>query len=310
MNINKGKGMTSHDVVDRVRRITGVRRVGHTGTLDPDATGVLPVCLGKATKIVQFLISSDKEYFATMELGVTTDTQDASGKVTGRKDFTSVTEEDVRRVAGEFIGELEQVPPMVSAVRIGGKRLYELARKGYEVPRPPRRVRILELDILEVDLPRAKFRVVCSKGTYIRTLTMDMGERIGCGAHQAELMRTRSGFFRLEDAVSLEDLANTADLASCLVPVDAALGFLPAIRVRPWFEKFVKSKAIIPPGELRERAPDVVMGGHVRVQGRQGMLLAVAEAVNDPSGGAARLFRTVRTLAAPSAGPLEGTPGE
>lgn len=296
-NINKPHGLTSHDVVDRVRRITGVRRVGHTGTLDPAAVGVLPVCVGRATKVVQFLIACDKEYRATMELGVVTDTQDGAGKVLERRDASAVTEDQVRRVAAEFTGDLEQIPPMVSAVRVQGRRLYQLARKGYEVERAPRRVRILELEILKVEVPRVGFRVVCSKGTYVRTLTADMGERLGCGAHQAELLRTRSGAFRIEDTIALEALEHSDDPASHLIPIGTALGHLPAIRVRPWFERFVKSRAIIPTSELLEQpAAGLEPGAHIRVKGRQGRLLAVAEVLNDPSGESPRIFRTVRML--------------
>ncbi len=297
-NINKEKGMTSHDVVDCVRRIIDVRRVGHTGTLDPAATGVLPVCVGKATKVVQFLITSDKEYVATMELGAVTDTQDAAGEVLERRDASSVTEDDVRRVAGEFKGELDQIPPMVSAVRVKGKRLYQLARKGFEVEREPRRIRILEMDVLKVELPRVQFRVVCSKGTYVRTLAADMGEKLGCGAHQAELLRTRSGTFRLEDSMLLEELGRLGDPASRLVSVSDALSHLPLIRVRPWFERFVKSRTIIPPSELIESPAGLQPGGHVRVQGKQGRLVAVAEIIEDPSGESPCIFRTAKMFAA------------
>ena len=297
-NINKQKGMTSHDVVDRVRRITGVRRVGHTGTLDPAATGVLPVCVGKATKVVQFLITSDKEYIATMELGAITDTEDAAGKVLERKDTSSVTEDDVRRVAGEFKGELDQIPPMVSAVRVHGKRLYQLARKGYEVEREPRRICVFEMEVLKVELPRVQFRVVCSKGTYVRTLAADMGEKLGCGAHQAELLRTRSGTFRIQGSMLLEALERLGDPASRLVPVSDALSHLPVIRVRPWFERFVKPWAIIPPSELIESPADLQAGGHVRVQGKQGRLVAVAEIVKDPSGENPYIFRTAKMFVA------------
>jgi len=185
-----------------------MRKAGHAGTLDPDATGVLLVCLGNATKLFQYLQEGEKEYEATLTLGVETDTLDASGNVTRVIDPKEVTEEQIAEVFSQFLGEIEQIPPMFSAVKVGGKRLYKLARKGIKVDRPPRTTTIYELEILEINSPLVKFRVVCSKGTYIRTLAADIGTALGCGAHLSALTRTKSGMFDLSNAVTLAEIEN------------------------------------------------------------------------------------------------------
>ncbi len=218
LSINKPKGITSHDVVVQVRKIFHLQKVGHAGTLDPDATGVLVICLGKATKSVRFLVNDDKEYEAIMVLGISTDSQDAGGRVLKRIDKLKVSETDVREAIKGFRGEIEQVPPMLSAVHYRGKRLYQLARQGKVVKRIPRPIKIFSLEILKMELPRVKFSVVCSKGTYIRTLCADIGEALGCGAHQAELIRIRSGAFHIRDSLTLEELRKAAHPESFLLP--------------------------------------------------------------------------------------------
>jgi len=190
-----------------------MRKAGHAGTLDPNATGVLLVCLGDATKLFQYLQEGEKEYEATLTLGVETDTLDASGNVTRTTDPKEITEEQIANVFSGFLGEIEQIPPMFSAVKVGGQRLYKLARKGIEIERPPRQVTIYELEILGIKNPLVKFRVVCSKGTYIRTLAADIGTALSCGAHLSELTRTRSGFFDLSDAVTLAEIENCPEKA-------------------------------------------------------------------------------------------------
>lgn len=204
--IDKPAGMTSHDVVLRVRRAIRQRRVGHAGTLDPAATGVLVLLAGRATRLSQYLTAAEKEYEGRFVLGTTTDTQDADGDVTSTGDYSRVTEAAVMECFGEFTGELMQVPPMVSAVKLGGRRLYTLAREGVEVEREPRPVTIRELELLGFEPPDVRFRVTCSKGTYVRTLAADIGERLGCGAHLGDLRRTRSGDFGLDEAVRLGEL--------------------------------------------------------------------------------------------------------
>ena len=209
MTIYKEAGYTSSDVVARLRGILHMKKIGHTGTLDPDAEGVLPVCLGNGTKLCELIADRDKEYVALMRLGVTTDTQDMSGKVlkkiSDEEVAQAVSGEMIREAAAAFTGEISQIPPMYSAVKIGGKRLYQYARQGQTVERAARKVTIHELEITSIDLPLVTMRVRCSKGTYIRTLCQDMGEKLGTGAAMEHLLRTRVGRFRLEDSIRLDD---------------------------------------------------------------------------------------------------------
>ena len=181
INVYKEKGFTSHDVVAKLRGIVGQKKIGHTGTLDPDATGVLPVCLGKATKLCDLLTDKNKTYEAVLLLGKTTDTQDITGEVLEEKSTEALTEEKVREAIEGFIGDYEQIPPMYSALKVNGKKLYELAREGKVIERKARPVKILDIQILEIDLPKVRMEVSCSKGTYIRTLCHDIGEKLGCG---------------------------------------------------------------------------------------------------------------------------------
>jgi tRNA pseudouridine55 synthase len=204
--IDKPQGMTSHDVVRRVRRLLRTRRVGHTGTLDPLATGVLPVAVGEATRIVQFLMEGDKTYRAVLKLGEITTTQDAEGEVLERRPVEGITVEAVIAAARSFAGVIHQLPPMYSALKKDGVPLYRLARQGIEVERESREVRIDRLQILDVDLPLVTLEVDCSKGTYVRTLCHDLGLALGTGAHLVALRRTRSGSFTEADCVKLEQL--------------------------------------------------------------------------------------------------------
>ena len=221
INIYKEKGFTSHDVVAKMRGILKQKKIGHTGTLDPDATGVLPVCLGSGTKLCDMLTDKSKEYEAVVLLGKTTDTEDVSGAVIEEKTVTA-SEEEIKSVIMSFMGEYMQIPPMYSALKVNGKKLYELARQGIEVERKARPVVISELTILSMDLPRVTIRVSCSKGTYIRSLCRDIGEKIGCGACMESLVRTRVGSFLLKDAVSLKQLEeNREKIEEFITPVDA-----------------------------------------------------------------------------------------
>jgi len=204
--IDKPRGMTSHDVVDCLRRKFCMKRIGHAGTLDPDATGLLIMLVGKYTKMFSRFVDFDKEYTGVMKLGEKTSTGDAEGKVIETSSWAQLSENMVREAVLSFRGEIEQVPPMVSAVRINGKRLYKLARKGIEVERPPRKIRIYELEIMNIELPLVEFYVKCSKGTYIRKLAEDIGDKLGCGAHMIEIKRTAIGPFSLENAVSIDEV--------------------------------------------------------------------------------------------------------
>jgi tRNA pseudouridine55 synthase len=224
--IDKPAGTTSHDVVDRVREVFGTRKVGHGGTLDPDATGVLVVGVGRATRLLAYAQAGPKQYLANARFGVTTSTQDASGEVLERR-AAHLSRELIEQALPSFRGEIDQTPPMVSAVRMGGERLYEKARRGEEVERPPRRVTIHSLDLVDFDAPdRATFEVACSSGTYVRTLIADLGEALGCGAHLERLRRTRAGGFTDADAVPLDALEVDA-----LRPLVDAVGDLPRLEV-------------------------------------------------------------------------------
>jgi len=205
LNINKPSGWTSHDVVARLRSILKIKKVGHTGTLDPAATGVLPICLGKATKLSQLLTETDKQYRAVMRLGITTDTQDATGRILNRRDGSGLSERQIRDVLVLFTGDIQQVPPMYSAVKVAGEPLYKAARAGRVVERDARKVRIYRLELIGRDENDVTLDVVCSKGTYIRSLCADIGERLGVGAHLFHLIRLRSGPFRIEHAVTIEE---------------------------------------------------------------------------------------------------------
>ncbi|NQT90707.1 MAG: tRNA pseudouridine(55) synthase TruB [Candidatus Omnitrophica bacterium] len=204
--IDKPKGLTSHDVIDLVRKRLKVKKAGHCGTLDPMATGVLVVLLNKATKLSSQFSADDKEYLCTMTLGATTDTQDSTGKVLKEAGLDGIDDDRIKEAIMSFKGKQEQIPPMVSAKLHKGKRLYKLARKGIEVERSPQQIEIKEIEIVGISKPEAEFKVTCSKGTYIRTLCHDIGEKLGCGAHMSALRRMRSGKFHIDDAISAEDI--------------------------------------------------------------------------------------------------------
>lgn len=223
INVYKEAGFTSFDVVAKLRGIAGQRKIGHTGTLDPDATGVLPVVLGNATKLVDMMTDKKKEYIAEFILGKVTDTQDISGEILSECDVTC-TEQEVKEAVMSFVGDIEQIPPMYSALKVNGRRLYELAREGKEVERKSRPVTIHDIEILNISVPNVKMRVECSKGTYIRTLCNDIGEKLGCGATMTSLVRTASGQFRIEEAYRLSELQKLSDqgiLSEAVVSVDS-----------------------------------------------------------------------------------------
>lgn len=234
VNIYKEKGYTSHDVVAVLRKVVGQKKIGHTGTLDPDATGVLPVCLGRATKVCELLTDHDKTYEALLLLGKTTDTQDISGEVLEERDPGDLTEEEVRSCIESFIGEYDQIPPMYSALKVNGKKLYELAREGKTVERKSRKVQIHGIRILEMNLPHVRMEVDCSKGTYIRTLCHDIGEKLQVGGCMEELERTKVGRFLKEDAVTLDEVRQKMEQgegAELFTPLDQIFAELPAVTV-------------------------------------------------------------------------------
>ncbi len=240
INVNKEKGFTSHDVVAKLRGILHQKKIGHTGTLDPEAVGVLPVCLGKATKVCDLLTNKDKTYRAVCRLGVSTDTQDMTGQILQRGDFSRVTQERLKEVLESFIGDQLQVPPMYSALKINGKKLYELAREGKTVERKPRPIRIHSINLIKYRQMEGLFTmdVTCSKGTYIRTLCHDIGEKLGCFGAMESLQRTRVGVFTLENALTLEQievLMKQNELEQQILSVDALFPEYPAFQIKDEF---------------------------------------------------------------------------
>lgn len=224
INIKKEKGYTSHDVVAKLRGIIGQRKIGHTGTLDPDATGVLPVCLGRGTKLCDMLTDKNKTYVTTMLLGMVTDTQDISGEILAQKDVSELQEEDVEKCIYSFLGEYEQIPPMYSALKVNGRKLYELAREGKTIERQSRPVQILDIHIIQMNLPEVTMSVTCSKGTYIRTLCHDVGEKLHVGGCMKELTRTQVSCFGIQDSLTLhevQELKDSGRLRSHIQSVDS-----------------------------------------------------------------------------------------
>ena len=252
LNVYKEAGFTSHDVVAKLRGICGQKKIGHTGTLDPDAVGVLPVCLGNATKLCDLLAGETKEYEAVLLLGKVTDTQDLSGTVLEEHEVTA-DEKEAEAAALSYIGNYEQIPPMYSALKVNGKKLYELARAGKEVERQARPVQIFSIRILKTELPEITFRVECSKGTYIRTLCHDIGQKLGCGGAMKSLKRTRVGRFPIEEARTLgelERLAKEGRLEEALIPVEELFFHCPRITVKPEFERLVRNGNELHPDQV------------------------------------------------------------
>lgn len=270
INIYKEKGFTSHDVVAKMRGICKQKKIGHTGTLDPDAEGVLPVCLGSGTKLCDMLTEKDKEYVAELLLGVETDTQDVSGQVL--RTCEPVTDEEVvRQAVDSFQGEYMQVPPMYSALKVNGKKLYELARAGKEVERQARPVVIQDIEILEMQLPVVKIRVTCSKGTYIRTLCADIGEKLGCGGTMKSLLRTRVGIFELEDAITLKELEalrDSGEIEKKLYGVESVFEELSALHVKDEFQKLLDNGNPFFPNQTVENKK-YPAGEWIRVYGKE-----------------------------------------
>ena len=269
--IDKEPNWTSMDVCAKLRGIFREKRIGHAGTLDPMATGVLPVFVGRATRAVEFAGEGEKEYVAGLRLGLVTNTQDTSGE-TLEEHPVSVTEEALERVLEQFRGEISQVPPMYSAIKINGKKLYELARKGREVERPARKVTIHALT-LESREGEADFtiRVRCSKGTYVRTLCHDIGQALGCGGCMSSLRRTMAAGFTLEDAVKLEQVQQAQDPAKLLLPVDAYFAGRPVLLLKPELEKMVRNGMTV----ILPQAPG--LSGECRVYGESGEFLALGK---------------------------------
>ncbi len=279
LNVHKEKGFTSHDVVAKLRGIVGQKKIGHTGTLDPDATGVLPVCLGRATKLCDMLTDRDKTYEAVLLLGCTTDTQDISGKVLKKQEISGITEDTVADAVQSFTGEYAQIPPMYSALKVNGKKLYELAREGKEIERKARIVQIHEIRIRKIELPRVWMEVRCSKGTYIRTLCNDIGALLGCGGCMEELVRTQTGRFRLEESFTLEEInkwQREGRLKEVLIPIDAMFEDYPKMTVKDSGDSLAKNGNPLRPGMLGSYGSDLTeANGFVRIYDKAGQFIAV-----------------------------------
>ena len=269
--IDKEPGFTSHDVVSRVRRILSFRKVGHTGTLDPDATGVLPICIGKGTRVSDMLMMSDKEYVARVKLGLVTDTQDISGEVLSEKDASHITHSDIEDAVRHFVGDIDQIPPMYSAIKIDGQKMYDLARQGIEVERKPRRITVYDIQLSDVGEGGFTMRVKCSKGTYIRTLCHDIGQYLGCGACMETLRRTQSSVFTIDAAHTLSQLEQAVSegrLEDVLLPVDTVFTHYTAVTA----DHEIKTR-------LKNGAPSTVPYalGTYRVYDESGEFIAIGE---------------------------------
>ena len=304
INVLKPPGMTSHDVVNYIRRLTGIRKVGHTGTLDPGAAGVLPMCVGKATRVAEYLTAYDKCYRAECTFGVSTDTQDDSGQVLDVCDASYLTSNSISDVLMAFTGSLEQVVPMFSAVKVQGKKLYEHARAGEQIEREARRIKVYSLSPIyyeDLGTPRPKvlFDIICSKGTYIRTICHDIGQKLGCGAHMSFLIRTRVGDFTLNEAITLEELKEYADnelFNQALTPIDLVLKSMVPIQVR---ESAVASVTIgsrlYPPGVI-ELPAHLIENQIVRLRAED-KLLALAKVIVEQEDGITKyIFQPFKVL--------------
>lgn len=274
--LDKPKGMTSQRAVERVKKILKVKCAGHTGTLDPFATGVLPICLGESTKVIPFLDEDFKEYEAVLKLGIETDTMDEMGNVINEKKVGDLDENEVRRVLMKFMGEIRQIPPMFSALKKDGVRLYSLARQGKEVPRSPRTVVIRELNLLDLNPPFIRFFVRCSRGTYVRVLGSDIGKELGLGGHLVELRRIKSGAFGIEGAVSMEDMEGGH---FNLVSMNEALSHMREINITKWVAAGIRDGKQIRKSDLNSTSvPAFDVGAKLRIcENRK--LVSIAQAL-------------------------------
>ncbi|WP_446899518.1 tRNA pseudouridine(55) synthase TruB [Clostridium sp. LBM24168] len=257
LNINKPIGMSSFDVVKSIKSVTGVKKVGHAGTLDPGASGVLPVCIGCATKFVDYIMKDEKVYIARLKLGVETDTYDRYGKITSKSNV-DVSSEEIEDAVLSFIGNIQQIPPMYSALKVNGKRLYELARKGIEVERKSRDIVIHNIEILKLESPYVTMRIKCSKGTYIRSLCYDIGRKLGCGGTMWSLVRTRTGKFDILESISVSQLDKN-NIFYYLIPIDNVLSGYPSIYIENKFNKYILNGVVIKDKKFLNKIDDDVL---------------------------------------------------
>lgn len=283
--VNKHKGVTSHDIVFKIRRLFGTKKVGHTGTLDPLATGVLPVLVGRAAKAAEYLLSENKKYIAELKLGITTDTEDITGTILSKTD-TLPTKSEFFDACRQFVGEIQQVPPMYSALKVNGEKLVDLARRGIEIEREARKITVYSLEPEVINEAEGLYRisVACSKGTYIRTLCKDIGERLGCGATMTELIRTESGTFNINDSYTIAELEEM-DLEkrlSLLTPVESLFTEAPAVTLPDFYAKLCRSGCEIYQSKIKT---NLALGTFVRICDKNGFF-ALGQ-IKDYEGGSA-----------------------
>ena len=280
LNIDKPAGWTSHDVVAKFRSLLKIRQIGHTGTLDPMATGVLLLCVGAATKMARFLVGLEKEYHGTMRLGATSDTLDAQGCISTRVDRIEVSQDRIGEVFQRFTGELQQIPPMFSAVKHQGQPLHRLARRGQTIPRKPRTVTIQSLRLVRYQPPDVTFQVVCSSGTYIRVLAADIGEQLGTGAYLESLRRHRVGPFGAGEALTVDEAVERmrdGTLIAALQPLIRGLERFPRLVVHPWAVEAVLHGRPVTANMVREIDPAAARGSEIRVEDSEAKLLAMMQ---------------------------------
>ncbi len=284
INVYKERGYTSFDVVAKLRSLCGQKKIGHTGTLDPDAEGVLPVCLGNATKVCGLLTDRDKTYQTVLLLGVDTDTQDISGQVINEGSLEDITDDMVRKEILSFMGESDQIPPMYSALKVNGQKLCDLARRGQTVERSPRKITVYNIDIEKICLPRVTMTIHCSKGTYIRTLCHDIGENLGCFGTMESLMRTESAGFEIRDALRLEEIAKLWKedrFEACIHPVEELFYDCPAIRTEQSADRLLHNGNRIPAAQIKGELPDAAQ---IRMLDSEGLFCGIYRCDDNASG--------------------------
>ncbi|MBO7148551.1 MAG: tRNA pseudouridine(55) synthase TruB [Clostridia bacterium] len=286
--VDKPQGMTSHDVVGRVRKLYNTKRVGHTGTLDPLATGLLVVLIGRAAKAAEYLVLDNKCYLAGIRLGITSDTEDITGEVLSRS-VKTVSNEEFIEAANSFVGDIMQTPPMYSALKVDGVKLVDLARKNIVIERESRPITIYSIDSTRIDENEYSMRVDCSKGTYIRTLCADIGEKLGCGAVMSSLRRERSGTFSLDDAYTLETLENMSEdeRAGVLIPTESLFYGLEAVKLPEFYERLCRNGAEIYQKKIKT---DYKVGTRVRIYGKDGFF-ALGEVMEYDDGSAVKAIK-------------------
>lgn len=283
--INKHEGVTSHRIVSIMRRLYDMPKVGHTGTLDPMATGVLPILLGRAVKAADYLVAEDKEYLAEIKLGIKTDTQDTTGNIIEKSDLIP-SEDEVLRTCKSFIGDIMQTPPMYSALKVDGRKLYDIAREGKEIERKPRKITVYSLDSEKITDNKYKLRIVCSKGTYIRTICHDIGEKLGCGGAMSSLCRIRSGAFTIENSISIEELEKMSfeERLSLPTPTEKLFENLPSVEINDFYAKLVKGGTELYQKKIGISYPE---GTLIRIRNR-GTFIALGKIMTFDTGSAVK----------------------